>query len=80
MHSQALLTALAALAVSIGPVIAIFEDGLQYGAAALDAELESRAQCLNTLNVAGSGCTHKGHTSCSASQGAVVSELSPLLD
>ena len=79
MHFQALLAAFAALTVSIGPVNALPENGVQYRAAALAAELESRAQCLNTLNVAGSSCTHKGHTSCSASRGAVVSELSHLL-
>ena len=78
MHFQALLTAVAALVVSIGPVIAVPEDGLQHRAAALDAELESRAQCSGALNVAGSRCAHQGHTSCSASRGAVVSEQSPL--
>ena len=78
MHFQALFSAAAALVVGIGPVIAIPEDGLQYRAAALDAELESRAQCSGALNVAGSRCAHQGHTSCSASRGAVVSGETPL--
>ena len=78
MHFRSVLTASAALVVSIDPVIAISEEGLQHRAAALDTGLESRAQCINAFNVAGSRCAHVGHTSCSASKKAVVSERSPL--
>ena len=75
MHSHALLTVFAALVVSIGQVVAIPEAGLEHRA----AELESRAQCLNSLHVVGKSCANQGQTACSASRGAVVSGRLPWL-
>ena len=75
MHSPAFLTAFAALVVSLGQVVAIPEAGLEHRV----AELESRAQCLNSLHVVGTSCANQGHTACSANRGSVVSERSPWL-
>ena len=70
MHFQIYCTAVAALAMSIGPGLALPEP-------IPVLELESRAQCLPGKHLVGSGCSpgRKGHTSCSADKRAVVSNI-----
>lgn len=62
MQLYTLLTALAALTMSVAPTFAI-------------PELEDRAGdgCANVRNLRGSGCVEKGRYSCSADKRAVVS-------
>ena len=68
MHPQTIFTAVAALAISVGPALALPN-------AIPELELESRGQCLRGKYLVGSGCDpgHKGRTSCSADKRAVVS-------
>ena len=69
MQLQTLFTAVAALAMSVGPALALPN---------AIPELESRAQCIGGHNLVGSGCGpgQKGKTSCSANDRAVVSTSS----
>ena len=67
MHPQTLLAAVAVLAMSIGPTLALPE--------AIPELLVDRAQCIGGNYLVGSGCPpgKKGKTSCSANDRAVVS-------
>lgn len=67
MHPQTLLAAIAMLAASISPTLALPE--------AIPELLVDRAQCIGGHHLVGSGCPpgQKGKTSCSANDRAVVS-------
>lgn len=68
MHLQTLLTA-TALAMALVPAALALPEAIP------ELDLQSRAQCLPGMHLEGSGCSpgQKGHTSCSANTGAVVS-------
>ena len=69
MQLQYVLTILASLTMSVAPAIAAAMPE------AIPEFLESRATCIGGDHLIGAGCapSSKGHTSCSANYGAVVS-------
>ena len=69
MQFQALLAAVATLAMTIGPVLALPN-------AIPELDLVDRAQCRPGHHLVGAGCGPgvKGHTSCSADDRSVVSD------
>ena len=81
MQLDTLIAAFAAAMLTVGPAMAIAmpepepETSFAKRAASLDNELFERDQCTNIVNVPGSGCSHRGRTSCSADRHKVVSSV-----